>query len=134
MTVAFHPCLIPSPPSQSPLSRSHSFCTKMHKVCFSNSLILRNLFTLPKRVSNRSYSKQTAYSLFGENTGGEGVPREKVKNLRTGTGGSKEAGDVLAHLVLPVGPIMSAFRAPVVQGMPDPLPRKDFGQSVRRPA
>src|SRR5437763_3805528 len=39
--------------------------------------------------------------------------------------------DVLPHLVMPVGPFVSAFRAPVVQMMSNAAVPEDFGHSVR---
>src|SRR5215831_12304400 len=54
---------------------------------------------------------------------------------------SSEAGgslvvrsDVLPHLVMPVGPFVSALRAPVVQMMSDAAISEDLGHSIGRPA
>jgi len=43
----------------------------------------------------------------------------------------KQAGYIFAHLMLPVGPVVAAFRTPVVQRMPDSLARKNLGQAIR---
>src|SRR4029077_3872196 len=42
--------------------------------------------------------------------------------------------DVFPHLVMPVGPFVSALRAPVVQMMSDAAIPEDLGHSVGRPA
>src|SRR5918996_4456064 len=42
--------------------------------------------------------------------------------------------DVFPHLVMPVGPFVSALRAPVVQMMRNAAVAKDLGHSVGRPA
>src|SRR5437773_132567 len=41
---------------------------------------------------------------------------------------------VLPHLVMPVGPVVAAFRAPVVQMMSNAAIPEDLGHSVGRPA
>src|SRR4030095_6277843 len=42
--------------------------------------------------------------------------------------------DVLPHLVMPVGPFVSALRAPVVQMMSDAAIPEDLGHSIGRSA
>src|SRR5438034_1232559 len=44
---------------------------------------------------------------------------------------SVELGDVLAHLVLPVGPVVAALRAPVVERMANVLLRENAGKMIR---
>ena len=43
-----------------------------------------------------------------------------------------EMGNVFAHLVLPVWPIVSAFRAPIVEGMANSLVGENSGEMVSR--
>lgn len=38
--------------------------------------------------------------------------------------------EILAHLVLPEGPIVAAFGAPIVHGMADAFAREDFREAV----
>src|SRR5580704_2636543 len=46
----------------------------------------------------------------------------------------EKPANVLAHLMLPIRPVMPALRAPVVQRMPNSLAGEDFGQSISRAA
>src|SRR5277367_573231 len=50
-----------------------------------------------------------------------------------GLGKLEKAGDVLAHLVLPIRPVVAPLRAPIVQRVPDAFPGEDLRQPVRRP-
>jgi hypothetical protein len=43
---------------------------------------------------------------------------------------SVEAGDVFAHFVFPVGPIVAALRAPIIDRVADAFSGEDFGESV----
>jgi hypothetical protein len=43
---------------------------------------------------------------------------------------SEEAGDVFAHFVLPVGPVVAALGAPVVQRVADAFAGQDLGEAV----
>src|ERR1700738_4949101 len=45
-------------------------------------------------------------------------------------GGSEQTGDVFAHLVLPIRPVVAAFGAPVVQRMANAFGGEDFGEAV----
>ena len=42
--------------------------------------------------------------------------------------------DVFAHLVMPVGPVVAAFRGPVVEMMSDAAAREHVGHSIGGPA
>src|SRR6266404_2664830 len=45
---------------------------------------------------------------------------------------SEKPRDVFPHHVLPIRPVVPAFRAPVIERMPDAFPAEDFGEAVRR--
>ena len=45
--------------------------------------------------------------------------------------GLVKLGNVLPHLVLPIGPVMPPFRPPVIYRMPDPFTGKHFRESIR---
>src|SRR5882724_9565127 len=45
-------------------------------------------------------------------------------------GWSEEAGDVFAHHVLPVGPVVAAVGAPIVEGVANVFAGEDFGDSI----
>src|ERR1700741_5133372 len=45
---------------------------------------------------------------------------------------SEQARDVFAHHVLPVGPVVAAVGAPVVERMADAFAGEDFGQAIGR--
>src|SRR6266550_5484734 len=47
---------------------------------------------------------------------------------------SEKLGDVLAHLVFPVRPVVAALRAPVVERVADPLAGENFREAVGGPA
>src|SRR6266404_2311898 len=47
---------------------------------------------------------------------------------------SEKLGDVFAHLVFPVGPVVATLGAPVVQRMAYAFAGKNFGETVGRPA
>src|ERR1700720_1021269 len=47
---------------------------------------------------------------------------------------SEKLRDVLAHLVLPVRPVMAALRSPVVERVADPLAGQNFREAVGGPA
>src|SRR6266849_6407951 len=61
------------------------------------------------------------------------VPLFRGSKLRT-TLDSEKLGDVFAHLVFPVGPVVATLGAPVVQRMADAFAGKNFGEAVGRPA
>ncbi len=44
--------------------------------------------------------------------------------------GLEQAGDVFAHLVLPVGPVVAALGAPIVERVADAFAGEDFGEAV----
>src|SRR5260370_16884198 len=44
----------------------------------------------------------------------------------------EELRDVFAHLMLPVGPVVAALRAPVVERVADAFAGKNFGEAVGR--
>ena len=46
-------------------------------------------------------------------------------------GRSEEAGDVFAHHVLPVGPVVAAVGAPIVEGVVNVFAGEDFGEAIR---
>src|SRR5687767_4001534 len=45
-----------------------------------------------------------------------------------------EPGDVLVHLLLPVRPVVSAVRSPVVEAVADPLRLQELRETIRGPA
>jgi hypothetical protein len=56
-------------------------------------------------------------------------PSEAKRRTMRG-GGLEEAGDVFAHLVFPIGPVVAALGAPVVEGVADAFAAEDFGEAV----
>src|SRR5713226_3645476 len=45
---------------------------------------------------------------------------------------SEQAGNVLAHLVLPIRPVVPALRTPIVEGVANALRGEHFGEAIRR--
>src|SRR5258705_10885349 len=57
--------------------------------------------------------------------------RHSAKEWLYYLGRSEEAGDVFAHHVLPVGPVVAAVGAPIVERVANIFAGEDFGEAIR---